>query len=190
MARRLLDSAAPLVGALDVETAALIHAADGETTDLVPGVPDKQIPTVKRLRALARHVKTRVLPAVEACVPAGEPLRVLVENQMSYGVQNRAIMCALVALFAEHDVVIVGPTLKNKVATCEEGRYCHFAAKYAAAYGANKAHALFNFLRLEALFGTAIPATRPASLRGHIADGLMQILGHLLYGTENAVDHF
>ena len=48
----------------------------------------------------------------------------------------------------------------------------------------NKAHAKYNFALVEELFGTKIPLTTPASLRGHIADSFMQVLGYLIYGPD------
>jgi hypothetical protein len=181
--------AARLVAALEVEVPKLaaevrsyLRLVDGATSDLFPGRPDADISTVERLRAVARYVAQRIRPALRV-VPADERLRVVIEYQMGANARARAVAAALVALFAEDDVIIVGPSLKNKVAVCAEGRYCHFAQRYRTTYGANKAHAKFNFARLEALFGTSIPETTPA-LRGHIADSLMQVMGYLAYGAD------
>ena len=128
----------------------------------------------------------RVRPALARLVPAGEPLRVVIEYQMGANAHARAVAAALVALFAEEAVFFVGPSLKNRVAVDPAGAYAEFAARYASTYGANKAHAKYNFRRFEELFGTEIAATS-ASLRGHIADSFMQVVGHLAHGaTENA----
>jgi len=103
---------------------------------------------------------------------------------MGPNAKARAVAAALIALFAEEDVIIVGPTLKNKIATCEEGRYCYFAERYKTSYSANKAHAIYNFAKLEETFGTSISPTAPASLRGHIADSFMQVIGYLVHGPD------
>jgi hypothetical protein len=174
--QELLGKVAITVGVLMEETAKFIQIMDGETVNICPGQVDAEIPTVVRIRSLVRYVNSRVRPALAMHVPTGEPLRVLVEYQ-AYDPQ-RKISDAILALFAEDDIIIIGAALKNRIATCEEGRYCHFAAKYSTTYNANKAHAKFNFRKIEETFGTKIPPSKPA-LRGHIADSFMQILGHL-----------
>ena len=80
-------------------------------------------------------------------------------------------------------VVIVGPSLKNRVSVSAEGQYGHFLQRYSNSYGANKAHALFNFAALERVFGSGIPPT-PPTRRGHIADSCMQVLGFVLHGAD------
>ncbi len=188
--RLLLEAASAALKTLEPEVSALVQIVDGATVDLFPGVADDAVPTVRRLQGVARYVKTRIYPSVAANVPSGEPLRVLVEYQMCPGAPTRIIMAALVTLFAEYEVIIAGPSLKNKVAFCEKGLYCHFAAKYETTYSANKAHTSYNFSVLEGSFGTRIPAMKPASLRGHVADSCMQVFGHLSHGPKNAADSF
>jgi len=172
----LLPQVEALVRALDVEVGSLIQIVDGETVNLCPGMVDANIPTVTRIRALVQYVNARVKPALLTHL-RGEKLRVLVEYQ-AYDPQ-RKISDALVTLFAEEDVIIIGAALKNRIYTCEEGKYSRFAAKYASSYTANKAHAKFNFRKIEDTFGSTIPPSKPA-LRGHIADSFMQVLGHLM----------
>lgn len=183
-AHKLVETVRPIIERADADTRSFIYIVDGETADLIPDKKDQEIPAVERLRAVARYVNSRVRDSVRKNVPSGEPLRVVIEFQMGPNAPSRMVAAALVTLFVENDVIIVGPSLKNKIATCEEGRYCYFAEKYSSAYGANKAHAKFNFSRIEAAFGSEIPITRPPSLRGHIADSFMQILGHLVHGSE------
>ena len=167
------------IAAALAEVRSFVRIVDGETADLCPGRRDGDVGTVDRLRAVARYVAGRVRPALRAA--GGEPVRVLVEYQLGANARARAVAAALVALFADEDVFIVGPTLKNRVATGEAGRYCHFAARYASAYAANKAHAKFNFARFEEAFGTGIPP-QAAGMRGHIADSFLQVIGHLVHG--------
>jgi hypothetical protein len=183
-AARLVAEVAPVSAALDAESRDFVRIVDGETVDLFPGRADGEVPTVERLRGVAHYVATRIRPAVAAAVPAGERLRVVVEFQMGPNARARAVAAALITLFAENDVIIVGPTLKNKIATCEEGRYCYFAERYRSSYSANKAHAKYNFAQMEEAFGTTIPQTHPASLRGHIADSFMQVIGYLVHGPD------
>lgn len=181
-AARLTRLLAPATRALDAETSALVRIVDGEMADLFPGRADKDISTIERLRAVARYVTGRIRPAI-AAVPAGERLRVVVEFQMGPNAKARAVAAALVTLFAEEDIIIVGPALKNKIATCEAGRYCYFAERYATSYSANKAHSVFNFAQIEKVFGTSIPESTRAQ-RGHIADSFMQVIGYLVHGPD------
>jgi hypothetical protein len=183
-AAELVTEVMAVAAALDAETRGFVRIVDGETVDLFPDRADNDISTVERIRAVARYVAGRVRPAVAAAMPAGERLRVVVEYQMGANARARAVAAALVALFADEDIIIVGPTLKNKVATSEAGRYCYFAEQYKTSYSANKAHAKHNFAALEAAFGTSIPATTPAALRGHIADSFMQVIGYLIHGPD------
>ncbi len=180
-AAAILAELAPVIANYDRETRAIVRIVDGETVSLCPGWADKQIPTVLRIQSMARYVARRVMPAIAVQIPPSETPQALIEFQKEANVPARKIMYGLIAVFAEHDPIIIGPSLKNKVATCEAGRYYNFAAQYAKAYDANKAHAKYNFNHLEQLFGSEIPQTS-ASLRGHIADSFMQVVGHLIHG--------
>lgn len=189
-AAALAAEARAAVDALSCETARLLTLADGATVDLFPGRRDSDISTVERLRAVSRYVRDRVLPAARLHVPEGERMRVIIEYQMGHNARARAVSAALVTLFAEHDVALVGPTLKNKVAVCESGRYANFAERYSTLYGANKAHAKYNFERVEETFGSRIPAMSPPSLRGHVADSFMQVLGFIAHGPATDADKY
>lgn len=174
-----LDAALASLAGVAAELRSFLRLVDGETVDLLRR-PDREVTTVERLRAVARYTAARVAPAVRRHV-GQEPLRVIVEFQMGPNARSRAVAAALIALFADNDVVIVGPALKNKVAACDAGKYCHFAARCTTSYAANKAHAKYNFRCFEEYFGSTIPATS-LTLRGHIADSFMQVLGYLAYG--------
>jgi hypothetical protein len=170
--------------ALDRDTRAFFRIIDGGVVDLFPGRADSSVSTTERLKAISRLVETVIRPSVAAAVPAGALLSVLVEFQMGQNARTRAVAAALIALFHRDNVFLVGPSLKNRVYFTEEGRYCYFIQRYKTTYAANKNHAKFNFAYLERLFGTKIPPTRPAGLRGHIADSIMQIVGFLMYGPD------
>lgn len=172
---QLAIAAAAAVEKLDTESR-FIRLVDGETASLCPGVKDKDIPTVTRIKSLVRYTNTRILPSLRRNISPGVQVRVLIEYQM--GDAQRKISDALIAIFADYDVFIVGPSHKNRIYTCEEGKYSKFAPKYANAYNANKAHAKFNFEKIEKTFGSCIPASSN-KLRGHIADSFMQVLGHI-----------
>ena len=175
---------------LDAETRSAIAILDGEVVDLAPGQPDASVGTVDRLRALAHYIERRVRPALAlalAPAPAGggraDPPLVVIEYQMGPNSRARAVAAALVALFAAERIVIVGPSLKNRVAASAAGQYGHFLQKHRTSYAANKAHALFNFRTVEAAFPSGVPPTS-AALRGHIADSFMQVLGFILHGPD------
>ena len=90
------------------------------------------------------------------------------------------IFAALIAVFADYDVKLVNPSLKNKIHFSEEGKHKHFIKKYSQLYSANKAHTKYNFEQIERIFGTNIKKSTNTE-RGHIADSFMQILGKLYF---------
>lgn len=190
-ARDILDKIVEPVAEADRQTRSLLQLVAGSTVDLFPGRADDGISTVERLRAVVRHVDEVVKPQIAMHVPSNEGLMVIIEFQMGVNAKARSVAAALVTMFAQYNVALVGPSLKNKIHTCPEGKYCYFAERYRRNYDANKAHAKFNFGKIEEVFGTAIPPTHPPALRGHIADSVMQILGFIVYGDQkNAAAHF
>jgi hypothetical protein len=170
---------------IDAETKGYITLVSGAVVDLFPGRADATVHTVERVKALAKYVKTEILPTLP---PPGQ-IDIIVEFQMGQNANTRTIAAALIALLHEYKIYLVGPSLKNKVALTEDGRYAHFAQKYKSSYSANKAHAKFNFSTLEQLFTSKLPPIKP-SLRVHLADAVMQIFGHLIYGAADPEDHF
>lgn len=179
---KLCEKLQVAVADLAAEARSAIELLDGDIVDLAPGRADADVGTVDRLRAVATYVDRRVRPALAALSAPGQTAVVVIEYQMGPNARARAVAAALVALFAAERVIIVGPSLKNRLATCEAGRYGHFLQRYSGSYGANKAHAAFNFKVLEGAFGSTIPPTT-AARRGHIADSCMQVLGHIIHGA-------
>jgi hypothetical protein len=179
-----IDELIKSVNALNDELQTFLIIVDGETVDLVPDRSDDNISTVDRVRALSNYIDNRIMPSLNK-VSNGDFIAII-EYQMSQNLRTRAIENALVAFFIKNEVIIVGPALKNKVAVCEEGKYCYFTEKYSTSYCANKAHTKFNFDYLEKIFGTNIRKVSPA-LHGHIADSFMQIIGYLQFGQSNAL---
>jgi hypothetical protein len=167
--------------AVDSKVRSYLRLVDGETVDLFPGVPDASVCTVDRIRAVAKYVAERIRPAMRI-IPKNEHLCVIVEYQMGQNARARTISDALVTLFIGEDVVIVGPSLKNKIFVCDDGQYRHFAAKHLSTYAANKAHTIYNFAKIEKLFDSEIPPSS-ISKRGHIADSFMQVMGYLKYSS-------
>ncbi len=167
-------------GALARQTKEWVQLVDGETVEFYPGVPDKRIHTVPRIRAVVDYVRERVRPALAAHAVA-DPI-VLVEFQMVPNYPARYVAAALVAEFAGDRVYLVAPSLKNTVSVCAAAQYALFAEKYASSYTANKAHAACNFGHIERLFGSGVAASSAAK-RGHVADSFMQVLGFIRAGS-------
>lgn len=162
---------------IGAEIDGFVRILRGDVVDLFPGRADASIHSVERIQALAKYVNEVVKPKT----PSAAPLTVMIEFQMGANARSRMIAAALVALFPDFNVCFVGPSLKNKVYFTEDGRYCHFVEKNKTTYAANKAHAKYNFKYLEKTLGTSIPKTKIS--RGHLADAIMQIFGHLKYGS-------
>ena len=112
---------------------------------------------------------------LQAVAGQDRQLQVLIEFQMGANPKARMIFAALIAIFADYDVELVNPSLKNKIYFSEEGKHKHFIKKYSQLYSANKAHAKYNFEFIEKKIGSPIKATNTE--KGHIADAFMQILG-------------
>jgi hypothetical protein len=111
-------------------------------------------------------------------------LHVVVEYQLGDNAPARAVANALVTLFADDDVVLVGASLKNTIALGPGLALGDFIPKYTKLYTANKNHARANFDRVLELFPNALKPVNAAG-RGHIADSFMQILGMLVNGDGN-----
>ena len=144
---------------------------------------EKMLSRKSQVTAIAPAPEAMTAPAQEAATaPAQEattalaPLKVFVEYQMGPNHKAQAVAVALLTLFAECDTVLVNPSLKNSVAVCAHGRYSNFASRYATSYGANKAHCAYNFARLEQAFPSGVAPALSKSLRGHIADSVMQVV--------------
>jgi hypothetical protein len=158
---------------IDKKTKYVITIIKADCIDLAPGIRSRELTTVERVKMMSLYVKKYIYPIITS------DLIVLIEFQMSQNVQSRAISIGLVALFAEHEVHFVNPSLKNKINLSEEGQYYNFIQKYKNSYDANKKHALFNFKTFEQITEQILPISD--RLKGHIADSFMQIIGHLAY---------
>lgn len=162
---------------LDLDTKSMIKILCGKTINLVEYGSDYG--TVSRIKSLKKSIDEHVLPAI-ACIPKDE-LLIVVEYQMGQNSDSRSIMYALVALFADYEIVIVGPSLKNKVSLSKDGKYSVFLKKYKSSYSANKAHAVYNFEHIVRLFTSDIGSLKKKDI-SHIADSFMQVVGFVLFG--------
>jgi hypothetical protein len=154
----------------------IINLIDGEVIDFFPKIPDNKIDSVERIKKISNYVKEVIFPKIKDI----ENIEIFIEFQMGSNHKARMISSALIALFSSHVVRLIHPSLKNKVYTCEDGKYKHFIKKYSNLYTANKEHAKYNFAILEKIFSSSISSTNKND-RGHIADSFMQVLGYVLY---------
>ena len=76
------------------------------------------------------------------------------------------------------DIIEVKPALKNRIQIISYG---DIAISYKNNYTANKIHSLESFKLLEKLFSSNISKSMTDKKKGHIADSVMQILGHIYY---------
>ena len=150
-----------------------IQLYDGETVDLFPGISDEKIDIVNRIKKLVSYINTRI-PNISTDV------KIFIEFQMGQNPKARAIVPALIACFHNNEIIMVNPSLKNKIYMTDKGRYCYFIEKYSSNYSANKKHCKYNFEKIEEYFYSKIPYSTK-SMRGHIADSFMQVLGYLIY---------
>lgn len=190
LARRLIDGSRMLINnptldkletiktfdrklrAIYDEVRPMIHIEYGHTVDLVPGVADDDIDPIQRTKALCMYIESYVRPLLN-----GSEI-VMIEFQMGPNNKSGIIAYSLMTLFYQHQIITVQPSLKNKIAV--GGNYYYiFSAKYDKSYTANKKHALANFKAIESRYRSDIPESSD-SLRGHIADAFMQILGYYL----------
>ena len=160
---------------LDKEATDVIQLIDGETVDLTNGDADGDIGTIDRVRRVVTYVRSRIMPHI-----IGLDVTVVIEYQMGQNMHANIVANALATLFIDHDVSLIVPTLKNKIYFTEQVQYCYFIEKYSRGY-ANKVHVIYNFNYLESVFGTKIAVTKPAKLRGHIADSMIQVLAYIMY---------
>lgn len=146
---------------------------DGETVDLVPDKKDigNEITTIERVKALTKYVKTRI--------PTRENMVVIIENQM--GEKANLISAALISLYADYEIIMVSPVLKNSLCFSNESRYSNFSSKYSTSYLANKAHAVALFKDIKKIFVCKIKDDK-----SHVADSFLQVYAYLLRGPRCA----
>lgn len=193
--------AAALGSAIDASTRACFVLAGGGAADLVPGVKDADIPTVRRVRAVKDYLEGAVASAIAGalgCPPADSPrLNVAIEFQMGPNAASRTVATVLLAHFARANVFLVGPAYKNRLwyPSRPEIRHCYYVEKYRTIYTANKNHARdLYFDHIAPAFGHIggpVLSRIPKSLHKDFADSVVQVLGFRAFGDiENAAEKF
>ncbi len=170
-----------IITKLDNNTKNAITVITGNCIDLIPNIANKDIDTVDRVKRVSVYVKNNIYPLIKD-IPIDQ-LVVLVEFQMSHNTQSKVVSIALLTLFAEYEIFLVNPSLKNKIDFVPNGSYAYFIEKYKNSYDANKKHALNNFKEFEKIFNQHLAISD--KLKGHVADAFMQILGLLMFPTNN-----
>jgi hypothetical protein len=130
---------------------------------------------------------------------------VIIEYQMCPGDKNREIHSKIEYHFASPDnkycsclskksdedeekkelcnrqkIITVKPSLKQKIAIGENGKYSNFIQKYSSNYTANKAHSRYNFLEWIELFGCDVDVCKiKKSKLKDVADATLMVLAHV-----------
>jgi hypothetical protein len=173
-----------IINKINIKTKNVIEIITGDCIDLIPGIKNKDITTVERIKIVSNYTKNNIFPIIKD-IPKDD-LSILVEFQMSHNTQSKIVSIALLTLFSDYELCLVNPSLKNKLYFTEQGRYCYFIEKYKNTYDANKKHALFNFKEFERIFDQKINLSD--KLKGHIADAFMQVLGYIMYPMNKSIN--
>jgi hypothetical protein len=165
-----LEEIAAVTALLDKESRSWFSVTASATEDLFPGRSNEEISTLERVRAVCDYVKRHVMP-----LTSRDRHKVFIEYQMGPNFDTCAVSAALMALFHDHDVVVVSPKLKQKVAV--GGRtFGSFVPRYARLYSANKAHSLHTAREIEKIFPVQLPKNNGEA--GHVADSLLQVIAY------------
>lgn len=175
-----------IINKINIKTKETIMITAYDCVNLIPNIANKDISTITRIKALSLFIKNNIYPLINNISP--DQLHILIEFQMSYNTQSKAVAIALIALFSDYDVHLVSPTLKNKLYFTEQLKYCYFMEKYNNSYTANKNHALYNLLEFEKMYDQPINLSN--KLKGHVADAFMQILGYIIFNKTDMDSNF
>lgn len=155
-----------------------ITIISSDCTDLIPYKNNKDITMIERVKSVTKYINNNILPLLTDI--SNDTLTILIEFQMSHNTQSKTVSIVLLTLFADYDkIILVKPTLKNKISLNEKGKYSYFIEKYKSNYNANKKHVLYNFKLFEYIFNQKIDMSD--KLKENIADSFMQILGYIIF---------
>lgn len=91
----------------------------------------------------AKQLK-KALDKIDISGISPDRLKVCIEYQMGPNVKSHSVFDGILMYYADYDIEIVGPSLKNKIYFVEEGKHQRFMEKYSRSYSANKAHTAYN----------------------------------------------
>lgn len=156
----------------------VITIISSDCVDLIPNKNNKDINTVERVKIVTKYVNENIFPLLKDI--NNDLLSILIEFQMSHNTQSKIVSIILITLFSNYDkIILIKPTLKNKISLNDEGKYSNFISKYKNNYTANKKHVLYNFKLFEYIFNKNI--NMRDKLKENIADSFMQILGYIIF---------
>jgi hypothetical protein len=142
-----------------------IKIFEANTIDLLPGTADDDISIVDRIKLLkpvADNIKLKY----------DNTYKVFIEYQMVHNIKSASIAHALMAYFAEYDITIVTPTLKNNISFMSGPKYSDFT-HYKSSYTSNKKHSEANLQHIVKYFGPH----GQVKISSHTADCVLQIIG-------------
>lgn len=155
------------------------------TDNISGGKPDKNIHIVERVARTVNYLNTKVDPELKRILGDRpmESVIVLVENQMGPNTPARIVMTTIIARYADKcRVIIVGPSLKNRIALNKGLEYRNYVDRYKTLYCANKNHTTDNFIYALSVANESGQPPQKTKLIGHTADAFCQIVGYLQFG--------
>lgn len=143
----------------------VVVPVDYGVVDLVGGALQSETNDICRARA--------VRWLTDSIAPTSPNTIVLVEDQPPFNQSSIPVQHQLMALYANCDVRVVSPKLKNTIqfSGMEYGR---FLATASSSYNANKQHSVANFIKLIDVFGLKLHITTVKL--DDIADAFMQAM--------------
>jgi FtsZ-binding cell division protein ZapB len=164
---------------LSKESKEFITVIDGSVDNLIPDKKDKDISEVERIKALVGYFHNKLNPSINSHGLGPENMVILLEHQMAPNTKARAIACALITVFADYEVHIVKPILKNRINISKDDHWINFVKQYKTLYTANKKHAIHNFELLSKQFKCCL--TFKKTEISHVSDAFMQVLGYIKF---------
>lgn len=151
--------------------------------NLLPDKKNNSISAVERIMAMCNYFDGALTTMLKKYKLYGQPITVILEDQMPKNIEANIICIALATLFHWANVQIIKPWFKNMICVAVEAEYNikYFKEKYKSSQYANKAHAKCNFLRFVEVFD--IKHNIKASLLEHVADSFMQMLAFVYLDT-------
>lgn len=147
---------------------AKIRILEGAVIDLAPGTSDDDLSIQNRIKLLK--------PIVDKIkIKYNTEYTVFIEYQMIHNTKSASIAHALMAYFAEYNIIIVTPALKNNVDFVTGPKYSDYT-HYKQTYTSNKKHSEANLAHIVNNFGPH----GQIQISSHTADCVMQVLGHML----------
>ena len=162
----------------DINKMIIVHT--GDTLELFPGIKNKDISMIDRIKEVTNTCKRIKDRASEYGFDADNTI-ILLEFQMGQNVASGVVFDAIVAYFCTFNFKcdVIKPSYKNKLCLTDDGHYSNFAEKYCDAYGANKAHTKFNLNKFIEIFGICDDIKKLSEAKkGHIADAIFQALAY------------